>query len=134
MVEASIGGFTVSVKKRFQRKLKKAKRIIVNYDSAKYEVAVDNISTAEKGMVRVGFRCLKDLTKPTPIKNSFLARIFEPSMTAQNVAVAYGGFVLVLFCVLAMPGLGDKLGTAPRIESAAKSMFLNITGTLEQWF
>ncbi|MGB1817480.1 MAG: hypothetical protein ACPHJ3_19100, partial [Rubripirellula sp.] len=32
--------------------------------------------------------------------------------------VIYSGLLLAVFLVLAMPGIGDALGTAPKIESA----------------
>ena len=46
---------------------------------------------------------------------------------------AYGGFVLVLFCVMSLPGIGDQLGTAPRIESALALMGENISDVVRSF-
>jgi hypothetical protein len=33
-------------------------------------------------------------------------------------AVIFGGFVLFLFCLMALPGIGDRLGTSDRIQDS----------------
>ena len=133
MLEESISGFTLAVPKNIGKKAKSAKKLTVEYDAGLYEVEFESSNPFDKGRVRIGVRRVRDLTKPATIKNTFLTQMFAPSLNAQSAAVAYGGFVLVLFSVLAMPGLGEKLGTAPRIEAAAKSMYFNIKSTFTQW-
>jgi hypothetical protein len=45
----------------------------------------------------------------------------------------YAAFVLMLFCVMALPGIGDKLGTAHRIESALQLVGKNLNDAVQSF-
>lgn len=119
--ETSIDGFTVLVSPKDASKLKVGRPWVLEYDGTRVEVHAQWFFNAPNGHVQMGLRRLRDLTRPAPIKTSLLAqyggkRCEDPSFSAA----IFGGFVLALFSMMAMPGLGDSLGTSDRIQDTVQ--------------
>ncbi len=133
--ETSIDGFTVLVGPRDASKLKVGRPWVLDFDGTQHEVHPQWFFNSPDGHVQMGLRRLRDLTKPDPIKNSWLARLGgkryeDPS----NAAVVFGGFVLFLFALMATPGLGDRLGTADRIQDTIDVVVDAADDALGGWF
>jgi len=115
--ETSIDGFTVLLSPREASKLKVGRPWLLEYDGTRIEIHPQWMFNAPDGQVQMGLRRLRDLTPPEPIRHSLLTRFGgrrfdDPS----HSAIAFGGFVLLLFSLMALPGLGDQLGTSTRIQ------------------
>lgn len=133
--ETSIDGFTVLVPAKHASKLKVGRKWVLNYDDTRHEVHPQWFFNSPDGNVQMGLRRIADLTDPDPIRGSWLARFGgkryeDPS----NAAVVFGGFVLFLFAMMASPGLGERLGTADRIQSTFRWTWQGLNQTLMQWF
>lgn len=117
--ETSIDGFTVLVAPRDAWKLKVGRPWVLEYEGARIEIHPQWFFNAPDGHVQMGMRRLRDLTRPERIHRSWLTRFGGRRYESPSYsAAAYGGFVLVLFMLLALPGLGDHLGTSDRIQGA----------------
>ena len=119
--ETSIDGFTVLVPPKESSKLKVGRTWVLDYEGARIEVHPQWFFNAPDGHVQMGLRRLRDLTPPPPIRTALLARYGgkryeDPSYSAA----AFGGFVLALFSLMALPGLGDSLGTSERIQDTLR--------------
>jgi len=133
--ERSIDGFTVLVPPKYARRLKVGRRWTMHYDGAEVEVHPQWFFSAPDGHVQIGLRLIRDITKMKLVQKSIWSRLlpnFDLERTASS-SVALGGFVLVLFCSLALPGLGDKLGTSKRIENSVRWMVDGADSTLRGW-
>ncbi len=107
--ETSIDGFTVLVSPRDASKLKVGRPWLLEYEGTRIEIHPQWFFNAPDGHVQMGLRRLRDLTPPEPIRNSLLARLGEGDIDDPSYsAIAFGGFVLVLFSLMALPGLGDS--------------------------
>lgn len=131
--EASIDAFTVLVAPRYSSKLKVGRPWTLEYDGTRTEIHPQWIFNSPDGQVQLGLRRLRDLTPQPHVSRSFLTKVGgkryeDPSFSAA----AYGGFVLFLFALMALPGLGDRLGTAPRIESAIRWVMQGIDKAISQ--
>ena len=115
VVEKSVKDCTLLVKKRYAKKLRGKGPFTLYFDGAKMLLDEFRVSKAKKGYVQVGAMIGEDLTPPEKIKSSWWPSR-KPS--SDNMHIVFAGFVLVLFCAMAMPGLGDRLGTADRIQNA----------------
>lgn len=116
--ETSIDGFTVLMSPKAASKLKVGRPWLIEHEGARIEVHPQWFFNSPDGQVQIGLRRLRDLTPPEPIRVSLLARIGGRRCEDPSVsAVAFGGFVLFLFCLMALPGLGDRLGTSDRIQN-----------------
>ncbi len=133
--EKGIGGYTVTVPAKYASKLARStkKDWLICYDDTKALVRAQALSKPLNGVVRINLRQEQDLTKPERIKSSFWSR-FTPSGGDSNTAtVAYGGFVLLLFAAMAMPGLGDQLGTSKRIQKTFHWVLRNAEQQADVW-
>lgn len=117
--ETSIDGFTIIVAPKFGSRLKVGRPWILEHDGSKTEVHPLWFFNTPDGNIQLGLRRLRDLTPPDNDRNSLLirfggAKFHDPSFSAA----AYGGIVLALFCLMALPGWGDHMGTSDRIHDA----------------
>lgn len=132
--ETSIDGFTVLVPPKDGGKLKVGRPWVLEYDGTRHEIHPQWFFNSPDGHVQMGLRRLRDLTEPEPIRNSWLARIGgrryeDPS----NAAVVFGGFVLFLFAMMASPGLGERLGTADRIQDTFHWAYESASEAINEW-
>jgi hypothetical protein len=116
--EASIDGFTVLVRSVDAAKLQIGKPWILLHDGATLEVHAQWFFQAADGQVQVGLRRLRDLTKP-PVIGGWFPSVFSRSHTPDysGGSLLWAGGLLVMFASLALPGIGDALGTSARIQA-----------------
>ena len=133
VVEKSIDCYTVLVRKSAARKLTEGKHCRLNFDGTVVEVVVQRKSKPEDGYVRMGLIQVRDLTKPEKVKASWWPTKRPISGTDNTASVVFGGFVLVLFCGMALPGLGDRLGTSDRIQNAFRWCLTSASSQLDDW-
>ncbi len=135
VLEASIVGYTIAVDAQHHSRLRRDKsEWVISYDETKAIVKAESVSEPKDGKVRIGLRQIQDLTKPERIKGAFWSR-FLPSQdpTGSNGVVVYGGFMLFLFATMALPGLGDKLGTSTRIQNTVRWVVDNAGQQFDMW-
>ncbi|MEO1617708.1 MAG: hypothetical protein AAFV88_17790 [Planctomycetota bacterium] len=132
--ETSGSGFILGLTKKTAGRIKLGKRYDLRYDDRRMQVM------AEKYESPVGDeeRLLVSTYREYEPKERWAFRLpftkggkVNTHESVISSGAAYGGFVLVLFCVMSLPGIGDRLGTAPRIESALKLMGDNILDIVE---
>ncbi|MDA8743493.1 hypothetical protein N9N28_02565 [Rubripirellula amarantea] len=122
--DTSIDGFTVLISKKEAGKLKVGQSWILEHDGTRFEVNAQWFFNAPDGTVQVGLRRLRDLTPPPKLQCASLwGRLGGGVSQSATSAAGFGGFVMVLFCAMALPGLGEQLGTAARIQGAVRWLF-----------
>lgn len=118
--ESSIDGFAVLVEKNHAAKIRLGQRWILNCKNERTEVFPQWIYCAIDGRLQVGMRRLEDLT-PIP-KSRFWPRIGRPGYREFDHTLVFAAMTILLFLALALPGLGDLLGTAPWIENTLREL------------
>jgi hypothetical protein len=132
--ETSIDGFTVLVPPKYSGTLKVGRPWLMEYQGARIEVHPQWFFNAPDGHVQMGLRRLRDLTPPEPIRRSLLLRYAGHRFDDPSYSAAvFGGFVLALFALMSLPGLGDSLGTANRIQSAVQWLMRGLNESLNQY-
>jgi hypothetical protein len=132
--ETSIDGFTVLVSPKYGSRLKVGRPWVLEHLGTRIEIHPQWFFNSPDGHVQMGLRRLRDLTPPAPIRKSLLAcyggrRYEDPSYAAA----AFGGFVLFLFLLMALPGLGDSLGTSKRIQRTVQWMLKGLDQSVSQY-
>ena len=129
--ETSIDGYTVLVTPREAKKLKVGRPWALHHQGSITEVHPQWFFNSPEGQLQIGLRRLRDLTPSDPTGGSLLVRMGGMKYANPNVsAPIYGGFVLFLFAVLALPGIGDQLGTSTRIQGVIRSIVAGVNETL----
>lgn len=121
VLEKSIEGYSILIKKSHAKMLRTGRRFTMKFDGTAFEVQVKRIADADNCYSKVGVLITKDMTKPPKLKSSWWPSLRPSQKAGEGTAqIAFAGFVLVLFCAMAMPGLGDRLGTSDRIQGVFK--------------
>ncbi|WP_404309764.1 hypothetical protein [Neorhodopirellula lusitana] len=121
--EASIDGFTVLVQPSNAAKLSLGRPWILVHDESTLEVHAQWFFHAEDGNVQIGLRRLRDLTRPPMIGGwmpSFVSR--HRGVEASGGSLMFVSAVLLAVLSLALPGIGDVLGTSGRIQQGIASL------------
>lgn len=119
--DASIDGFTALTDPDDAERLNVGTPVVFLYKGARLECQLEWLLQSPHGDVKLRLRRLRDLTEPEKIGSwwpSFSSN--QSSGDTGQSTLAFAGFAIVLFLAMAMPGLGDKLGTSERISSAIK--------------
>lgn len=127
--ETSGNGFTLGIDPKITKRISAGKRYELRYDDRRIEVIAETFTETVQGEARLRVGTIHEFE---PVKRwAFRLPFSRGSRVVShesciNSGAVYGGFVLVIFCVMSLPGIGDKLGTAPRIESALQMMGKNV--------
>ncbi|MCO8120468.1 hypothetical protein NHH03_01870 [Stieleria sp. TO1_6] len=128
--ETSGNGFTLGLPRSLAKKISSGYRYELRYDDRRIQLLTEDFIDSENGEARLHVVILREYEPKErwAFRLPFCrgSRVISQD-SAMNSSAAYGGFVLVLFCVMSLPGIGDQLGTAPRIENAVKIMGEKIT-------
>jgi hypothetical protein len=130
--ESSIDGFAVLVQQKYASKLRLGPRWILQSTCDRTEVNPQWIYCAPDGRVQIGLRRLRDLTdlpKPRWFPRFSLARPRD-----FDHSLVFAAIVLLSGLALALPGLGDVLGTAPWIEQTAREFLGGPLNRLKRGF
>ncbi|MEM9643563.1 MAG: hypothetical protein AAF989_01105 [Planctomycetota bacterium] len=133
--ETSIDGFTILVSPSLSKHLKVGKPWVLDFDGTRFEVHAQWFFHAPDGHVQVGMRRLRDLTPAPTIKTSWWpsAKNSGRADSSDSSALAFAGFVMFLCIALALPGFGDRLGTAEPLGNAVKTAFNGLSEFLGSW-
>lgn len=127
--DASIEGFTLLIRARDVKRLSLGKTWVLDHDGARFRVHPQWFFNAPDGQIQVGLRRLGDLTAPPPVGRWWpLGKNALATEEASLSTVAFYGFLLVILLALALPGLGDQLGTASLISDAFQSILRTVGG------
>ncbi len=129
--DASIDGFTILVPAKSAQRLKVGAPWLLEFDGSRIETHAQWFYHGHDGTTQIGLRRMRDVTPVQHIGSWYTGLLPSRSHGSMtDSTVAYAGLTILLFLVMAMPGLGDQLGTAPRIQSAASSIYLAIMSFL----
>ncbi len=120
MQDKSIDGFSVLVEPRHVRKLQVGPQWVLTSGGEVTEVWAQWMFNAPDGRVQLGLRRLRDLT-PLP-KGSWVPAFTSYRKHTGNPELLMAAMVLIGFLVLSLPGIGDSLGTAGKIQSGLQTL------------
>jgi len=127
--EASIDGFTVLVRPRDAAQLRIGEPWLLDHAGSRLEVHAQWFFQSADGHVQIGLRRLRDLTR-APSVSVWRPRFLPGSPTTDNTgrSLFLTGILLVGLLVLALPGVGDALGTSGSIQAVMKILWSGLRG------
>lgn len=130
--DSSIDGYTVLVSRKQAKRLKAHREYRMEYNDAEVDVLVVTVANARDGGVQIELRRVREIVENAEkVPRSWLIRFGGSRFQDPSLAAAlYGGLVLFLFALLALPGVGDHLGTADRIQEAFLWILQSVNGIL----
>ncbi|QDV11653.1 hypothetical protein CA51_15250 [Rosistilla oblonga] len=118
LVDASIEGYTLRVAKKYARKLRKDRKWILIAQHERTLVWPQWRFTAENGAATIAVCRLQDITPQEGVRRTWQLTGSIPKDSGSSLSgMALGGMLLLMIAIVCLPGIGDDLGTAPRIGS-----------------
>ncbi|MEM6690899.1 MAG: hypothetical protein AAF664_15810 [Planctomycetota bacterium] len=128
--ENGIDGLTILVPKRMAGRLKLGRNWLIEYRGEVSEVHPQWVYQTPDGDAQVAVQRLCEVTPEIMVNGSWWTCFFGGRQTIDTPLVGFALVVVVLFCTLALPGIGDDLGTADRIEDTTKWIFFGAKSAL----
>lgn len=127
--ETSIDGFTLTVAPKYASFLRMGRPWLLKTHDEKVEVHAEWLFHAPQGQVQLGARRLRDLTPSEQPKRGWGLGIFGARRAnhANTPELIFAGLVLTIFLIMSLPGIGEQLGTAPRIRAAVEGVVESLT-------
>lgn len=125
LCETSIDGFTLTLTSAQAKFIRLGKPWILKTSGERTEVHAEWLFHAPDGTLQLGLRRMRDLTpSEEPRGVVFTGRALRShTASAASSEIAFAGLVIFLILTLSMPGIGDTLGTAPRVRNAATTLW-----------
>lgn len=122
--DTSIDGFTISLKAKDALRLRVGRDWILQTQSERVLVRARWMFHPDDGMVQLAIARIRELDYPN---NDFeflaqIRRVHDGRTESNRHELAFAGIVISLFLALSLPGLGDRLGTAQRIQSGLRAI------------
>ncbi|MEO8268084.1 MAG: hypothetical protein ABI557_00095 [Aureliella sp.] len=120
VVNTSATGYRVRVPSSVAKRVRGRCVTVLDYSGEQWEVEVKSRTADDNKFTDLGFTRIKELTRyPLPTSWSFSS---GPNSHMYSDP-AFLGFLVVAFltAVVCLPGIGDTLGTAPRVKTALQS-------------
>ena len=116
VLDTSRDGFTVRMEHDIAQKLKENANYVLYFWGEVWEVRKESRYTDGEDFTTVGFSRIKELTKVKA--PSIRMQMFSKNRYANSDPAFLLYLMLAfLFACIALPGVGDSLGTAPRIRN-----------------
>lgn len=119
VLDTSREGFTIQVSERLVSKLANGQVLRLLFNGENWEVRKQSHYN-DDGSVNVGLQRIRELTKIKIPSNWF--RFFQKSPGTGDPTLAVYLMIAFLIACIALPGLGDNLGTAPRIRDGVQAV------------
>lgn len=128
--DASRSGYTVQVPQRVAKKIKDNARYVLKYRGEEWEIERQSSFSDSDEHVNVGFSRIRELTKLTEPKSSIWS--FVPQVSSQTDPT-FLFFLMLAFLIacLSLPGVGDGLGTAPKIQKGVRSVVDSVKDSMK---
>jgi hypothetical protein len=122
VLDASRDGFTVQVPNAILSRIRSKPTCRLEFASELSEVVVESEFADSSDFTNLGMRRIRDLTKfkmPSGFQFSF-GSMFSLQQDPTFLLGLMVAFLLACFC---LPGIGDQIGTAPKVSRAVKGFW-----------
>ncbi len=121
VLNTSRTGFRVRVPNAIAKRLRGKKLPVLTFAGETWEVEVKSRYTDDSKFTDLGFARRRDLTKYKEPSSWSLALL--PQWSVSNDPAFLGMLVIALLtAVVCLPGIGDSLGTAPKVRTVIQSV------------
>lgn len=112
-------GFTLEVPRKVGKKVQEETPFDMLFDGRKMKVMPESLTRGDKKERLLSISVVEEYPEKEKISLGiwpFNRKTLVTDNSSDFSLILFGGSILFIFCVLAMPGVGDALGTSQRIE------------------
>lgn len=116
VLDTSRDGYTIRCPARVGSKLKPGKTARLAFRGETWEVDRNSLYNESKDYIHLGCTRVRELTRIKPPKTSMFAALAPRISLSSDPGFLMFLLIAFMVAVVSLPGLGNKLGTAPRIQ------------------
>ncbi|MEZ6089897.1 MAG: hypothetical protein R3C05_18085 [Pirellulaceae bacterium] len=135
MLDTSIEGFTIVIRPKDVRLLRYDVTWTLTTCDEKCIVHPEWMYNADATSGQLGLRRVRDVT-PSRMRRKhsawFMGGAFRGGESDLS-GLALGGMLMLIVAILTLPGIGDDLGTAPRIQSLLQDGFRSVASSIQSF-
>ncbi len=121
VLNTSRTGFCIRASNSVANKLRGKRRPILLYAGETWEVELKSRFSDESKFTNLGMTRVRDLTKFTQ-PSSWFSGLFSSSNYQSDPTFLAFLVLAFLTAIISLPGIGDSLGTAPKVREVIKSV------------
>lgn len=115
VIDTSREAFTIEVQASIFRRLREGRRAILKFNGEIWQVQCTAVFQIPDGQFSVTLTRVRDLTQVRGPRTTIWSLLPMPNPSADPV-LPLALLISFLFACVALPGMGDQLGTAPKIR------------------
>jgi hypothetical protein len=130
--ESAIDGFTISIADRYAGRLVLGRQWMLRTGRQRNRVHAEWLFHSPGNDLQVGLRRLGEIeasVEPTGGWRTYIGNVRRSDYT-NPAGLCFAALVVVIFLLASLLGVGDALGTAPRIQRLAETLLDGVGG----WF
>lgn len=127
VIDTSREAFTLEVDQAIFSRLKEGTRGTLEYQDEKWEVVCTAVFRLVENQFHVSMARISERTQIQGPKPTFRA-LLPKSNAESSPALPLALLLSFLFACVALPGMGDSLGTAPKIRKVVQDVWRRATG------
>lgn len=127
LLDTSRDAFTLEVDSKKFGRIKEGSKALLETNGEKWEVRCTAIFHMLDGQLNLSMARVKERLRAPVSRTTFWSLLPIPSPTADPV-LPLALLLSFLFACIALPGMGDTLGTAPKIRKAVQDVWRKTLG------
>ena len=128
VLDTSRSGFSARVGSSIAKKLKPGQKYELKFNGEHWRVEQESNFSDAGGDSTIGFSRIEELTKMRMPSTPLTAYV---SKTSAQTDPTFLFFIMIVFLIacLSLPGVGDNLGTAPKVRDGVKTVIETVKDT-----
>jgi hypothetical protein len=127
VIDTSREAFTLDVDQSTFRRIKEGRQGMLHFQGETWEVVCTAVFQLVDDQFHVSMARIRDCTAVRGPKTTFWS-LLPMTNAAANPTLPLAMLLSLLFACLALPGMGDSLGTAPQIRKVVQDIWRRTTG------
>ncbi len=121
VLDTSRNGFCIKVSNKVAAKVREKSAIVLSYNGELWEVALKSRYSECGGFTNLGISRIREISKIKPPRSWGISIVPSPGLHNDPTFLAFLIFAF-LVATICLPGVGDNLGTAPKVQKAVRSI------------
>lgn len=130
VLDTSRNSFSVRLPAKLKSSVGRADHLELLFNEEHWVVDAESSYSTENGFIVFGLSRQQDLTKLKVPKSSGFGLI-GGTKTNADPSFIFALILALLFACICLPGIGDKLGTAPKVKKGLHSLYESMRDTVK---
>ncbi len=122
VLATSRDGYTLRCSEKIASKFAVNSKARLVFRGETWEISRKSLYNESKDVVHLGCKRVRDLTKTKEPKTSIFASLVPRNSLSNDPALLMYLLVAFMVACVSLPGLGNQLGTAPKIQKGIKAI------------